>query len=201
MIKLRQTVIVEGKYDKIRLSSLIDAPILQTDGFAVFKDKEKLQLIRRAAEKNGILILTDSDSAGFRIRSFLSGCVPPETVKHAYIPDILGKERRKTEHSKEGKLGVEGMKTEALVEALNKAGVLCEEESESEKRRQITVTDLFEDGVSGGQNSRALKAALLRYLDLPERLSTSSLLQVLNTILTFDEYKQAIAAIKGGTDS
>ena len=201
MIKLKQTVIVEGKYDKIRLSSLIDAPILQTDGFAVFKDREKLQLIRRVAEKNGILILTDSDSAGFRIRSFLSGCVPPEKVWHAYIPDILGKERRKAEHSKEGKLGVEGMKTEALVEALNKAGVLCEEENESEKRRQITVNDLYEDGLSGGPNSRARKAALLKYLDLPERLSTSSLLQVLNTILTYDEYKQAIAELKGGTDA
>jgi len=201
LIKLKQTVIVEGKYDKIRLSSLLDAPILQTDGFAVFKDKEKQQLIRRMAEKNGILILTDSDAAGFRIRSFLSGCVPPEKVRHAYIPDILGKERRKAEHSKEGKLGVEGMETEALVEALNKAGVLCEEESESEKRRLITVTDLYEDGVSGGKNSRASKAALLKMLDLPERLSTSSLLQVLNTILTYDEYKQAVAEIKGGTST
>ena len=201
MIKLNQTVIVEGKYDKIRLSALIDAPILQTDGFAVFKDKEKQQLIRRLAAKNGILVLTDSDSAGFRIRSFISGCVPPEKVWHAYIPDILGKERRKTEHSKEGKLGVEGMKTEALVEALNKAGVLCEEENEKPERRLITVTDLYEDGFSGGVNSRANKAALLKYLDLPERLSTSSLLQVLNTILTYDEYKQAVADIKGGTGS
>ncbi|HBL40616.1 MAG TPA: DUF4093 domain-containing protein [Ruminococcaceae bacterium] len=195
MIKLKQTVIVEGKYDKIRLSSLIDAPILQTDGFAVFKDKEKQKLIRRMAEKNGILILTDSDAAGFKIRSFLSGCVPPELVKHAYIPDILGKERRKSEHSKEGKLGVEGMKTEALVTALTKAGVLCEE-CENGQRRKITVTDLYEDGLTGCANSQAKKAKLLKDLDLPERLSTSSLLQVLNTMLTFEEYKQAVDACR-----
>ncbi len=196
MIKLKQTVIVEGKYDKIRLSSLIDAPILQTDGFAVFKDKEKQKLIRRMAEKNGILILTDSDAAGFKIRSFLSGCVPPELVKHAYIPDILGKERRKSEHSKEGKLGVEGMKTEALVAALTKAGVLYEESDAEEERRTITVTDLYEDGFTGGANSRTRKAELLKRLELPERLSTSSMLRVLNTMFTFEEYKQAAEACR-----
>lgn len=190
MIKLSQAVIVEGKYDKIRLEALVDATIICTDGFAVFKDKEKQRLIRRLAEKNGILILTDSDSAGFKIRSFLGGSVPRERVIHAYIPDVLGKEKRKAEPSKEGKIGVEGMRTQALLEALEKAGVLCEQTEERSKR--ITNTDLFEDGLSGRENSRAKKAKLLSYLDLPQRLSTSSFLQLINTFMSYEEYKQAV---------
>lgn len=190
MIKIKQAVIVEGKYDKIRLESLIDATIIQTDGFAIFKDKEKQSLIRRLAEKNGILILTDSDSAGFKIRSFLGGSIPKELVTHAYIPDVLGKEKRKDAPSKEGKIGVEGMRTQALMDALSKAGVLYEETLEPV--RKVTVTDLFEDGLSGGENSQAKKKALLKHLDLPERLSTSSFLQLINTFMTYDEYKSAV---------
>ncbi len=190
MIKIKQAVIVEGKYDKIRLESLIDATIIQTDGFAIFKDKEKQRLIRRLAEKNGILILTDSDSAGFKIRSFLGGSIPKELVTHAYIPDVLGKEKRKDAPSKEGKIGVEGMRTKALMDALSKAGVFYEESHEPVRR--VTVTDLFEDGLSGGENSQAKKKALLKYLDLPERLSTSSFLQLINTFMTYDEYKSAV---------
>ena len=190
MIKIKQAVIVEGKYDKIRLESLIDATIIQTDGFAIFKDKEKQQLIRRLAEKNGILILTDSDSAGFRIRSFLGGSIPKENVIHAYIPDVLGKERRKDAPSKEGKIGVEGMRTQALVQALGKAGVLYEESEEPKKK--VEMIDLYEDGLSGGENSQAKKAALLKSLDLPERLSTSSFLQLINTFMTYEEYKSAV---------
>ena len=194
MIKIRHAVIVEGKYDKIRLESLIDATIIQTDGFAIFKDKEKQRLIRRLAEKNGILILTDSDSAGFKIRSFLGGSLPKEKVVHAYIPDVLGKEKRKDAPSKEGKIGVEGMRTQALVQALEKAGVLYEE-SESCKKK-VEMIDLFEDGFSGGENSQAKKAALLKHLDLPERLSTSSFLQLINTFMTYDEYKSAVEACR-----
>lgn len=190
MIKIKQAVIVEGKYDKIRLESLIDATIIQTDGFAIFKDKEKQQLIRRLADKNGILILTDSDSAGFRIRSFLGGSIPKENVIHAYIPDVLGKERRKDAPSKEGKIGVEGMRTQALVQALGKAGVLYEESEEPKKK--VEMIDLYEDGLSGGENSQAKKAALLKSLDLPERLSTSSFLQLINTFMTYEEYKSAV---------
>lgn len=190
MIKLKQAVIVEGKYDKIRLESLIDATIIRTDGFAIFKDKEKQRLIRRLAEKNGILILTDSDSAGFKIRSFLGGSIKNGQVIHAYIPDVLGKERRKDSPSKEGKLGVEGMCTQALVDALAKAGVLYEEVSQPGKR--VEMIDLFEDGLSGGENSQAKKAAVLKYLDLPERLSTSSFLQLINTFMTYEEYKSAV---------
>lgn len=193
MIKLKQAVIVEGKYDKIRLESLLDATIICTDGFAVFKDKEKQRLIRRLAEKNGILILTDSDSAGFKIRSFLGGSIPRENVKHAYIPDVLGKEKRKAEPSKEGKLGVEGMKTSALVAALEKAGVLCEETQDRQKR--VTTVDLFEDGISGGENSKSKREKLLKMLDLPQRLSTSAMLDMINTFMSFEEYKAAVKRI------
>ncbi len=193
MIKLKQAVVVEGKYDKIRLESLLDATIICTDGFAVFKDKEKQKLIRRLAEKNGILILTDSDSAGFKIRSFLGGSIPKENVKHAYIPDVLGKEKRKAEPSKEGKLGVEGMKTQALVDALEKAGVFCEEAAV--KQRRVETVDLFEDGISGGENSKTKRERLLKLLDLPQRLSTSAMLDMINTFMSFDEYKAAIKRI------
>lgn len=190
MIKLTQAVIVEGKYDKIRLESLVDATIICTDGFAVFKDKEKQRLIRRLAEKNGILILTDSDSAGFKIRSFLGGSLPKDKVVHAYIPDVLGKEKRKAEPSKEGKIGVEGMRTQALTEALERAGVLCAQTQDKSKR--VEVSDLYEDGLSGRENSSGKKARLLSYLDLPQRLSTSSFLQLVNTFMSYDEYKQAV---------
>lgn len=194
MIHIDRAVIVEGRYDKIKLSSILDALIIETGGFSIFKNKEKQQLIRRLAEKRGILILTDSDSAGFKIRSFIGGSVPPEQVKHAYIPDIFGKERRKAEASKEGKLGVEGVPSEVIVEALKKAGVLCEERAEP--TRKITHTDLYDDGFSGTADSKTNRAMLLRYFSLPERLSKNALLQVLNTFVTYDEYKAAVAQIQ-----
>ena len=190
MIKTDRVVIVEGKYDKIKLDAILDAVIIETDGFAIFNDKEKQKLIRRLAKTKGLLILTDSDSAGFKIRSFIGGMVPEEQIKHAYIPDIFGKEKRKTEGGKEGKLGVEGMRTQALVDALAKAGVLYEEVAQPGKR--VEMIDLFEDGLSGGENSQAKKAAVLKYLDLPERLSTSSFLQLINTFMTYEEYKSAV---------
>ncbi len=189
MIKIKQAVIVEGKYDKIRLSSMLDALIIETDGFSIFKNAEKQKLIRDLADKRGLLILTDSDSAGFMIRSFISGSIPKEKIIHAYIPDIFGKEKRKAEASKEGKLGVEGMSTQVLTEALERAGVLCEyAEAPS---RQITNADLYEDGFSGTDGAQERKKALLRYFSLPERLSKNSLLKVLNTFVTYDEYKSA----------
>ncbi len=193
MIKLKQAVIVEGKYDKIRLESLLDATIICTDGFAIFKDKEKQKLIRRLAEKKEILILTDSDSAGFKIRAFLGGSLPKDKVTHAYIPDVLGKERRKAEPAKEGKLGVEGMQTKALTDALQKAGVLCEENTQKGKR--VEVVDLFEDGISGGANSKQKRLALLKKLDLPQRLSTSSMLEMINTFMSYEEYKSAVEGL------
>ena len=141
MIKIDRVVIVEGRYDKIKLSSVIDGIIIETDGFGIFNNKEKQKLIRKLAETKGLLILTDSDSAGFKIRSFIRGIVPAEQIKHAYIPDIFGKEKRKTEPSKEGKLGVEGVNIQIIMDALEKAGVLCEE-SEKTERREITKLDL-----------------------------------------------------------
>ncbi len=195
MIKIDRVVIVEGRYDKIKLSSILDAVIIETDGFGIFNDKEKQKLIRKLAETKGLLILTDSDSAGFKIRSFIRGIVPNEQIKHAYIPDIFGKEKRKTEPSKEGKLGVEGVKVQVIIDALEKAGVLCEE-TENTERREITKLDLYEDGISGKPDSDALRKKLLKHLDLPERLTSNALVQILNTFLTFEEYKKTIEEIK-----
>lgn len=195
MIKIDRAVIVEGRYDKIKLSSIIDGIIIETDGFGIFNNKEKQRLIRKLAEAKGLLILTDSDSAGFKIRSFIRGIVPAEQIKHAYIPDIFGKEKRKAEPSKEGKLGVEGVNIQIIIDALEKAGVLCEE-SEKTERREITKLDLYEDGLSGKPDSDALRKKLLKHLDLPERLTSNALVQVLNTFLTFEEYKAAVEEIK-----
>lgn len=195
MIKIDRVVIVEGRYDKIKLNSILDAVIIETDGFGIFNNKEKQKLIRKLAGTKGLLILTDSDSAGFKIRSFIKGIVPEEQIKHAYIPDILGKEKRKAEPSKEGKLGVEGVKVQVIIQALEKAGVLCEETKET-SRREITKLDLYEDGFSGKQNSDALRKKLLKHLDLPERLTSNALVQILNTFLTYEEYKKAVEEIK-----
>lgn len=195
MIKIDRAVIVEGRYDKIKLSSILDAVIIETEGFGIFNNKEKQELIRKLADTKGILILTDNDSAGFKIRSFIKGIVPADQIKHAYIPDIFGKEKRKTEPSKEGKLGVEGIKKELILEALEKAGVFCEE-TNTEEKREITKLDLYEDGLSGRENSDELRKKLLLHLDLPERLTSNALVQILNTFLTYDEYKKAIEEIK-----
>ena len=195
MLKINEAVIVEGKYDKIKLSAVLDTVIIETDGFAIFKDKEKQKLIRFLAEKRGIIIMTDSDSAGFKIRSFINGITKSKNIKNVYMPDIYGKEKRKTEASKEGKIGVEGMKTEVIMSALSKAGVLCTENSKTENR-EITRTDFFEDGISGRDNSSEIRKALARELQLPERISASSLLKIINTYLTFDEYKDAVNRVK-----
>lgn len=194
MVHIKEIVIVEGKYDKIKLSSLIDAVIIETNGFSIFKDKEKLDLIRRFAEKNGVLIITDSDAAGFKIRHFLGGALPKDKVKHAYIPDIFGKEPRKNSPSKEGKLGVEGIPADAVMKSLERAGVLFEETSCDEKRR-ITKADLFEDGLTGSGNSALKRRKLLKKLDLPQRLSANALVDILNAIYSFEEYKKAVSEL------
>ena len=198
MIKLRQAVVVEGKYDKIRLESLIDALIITTEGFSIFKDKEKLDMLRCIAEKNGLIIMTDSDSAGFLIRNHLVGCIPKQYIKHVYIPDVLGKEKRKDAPSKEGKLGVEGMSTEILLEALERAGVTTDVGTEA--LDPITKADLFSDGYSGGTDSSARRKLLQKKLNLPERLTTNALLGVLNAIITRSEYKSLTEEINKETD-
>lgn len=192
MIRIRQAVIVEGKYDQIRLSSLVDTVILTTEGFGVFKDKEKQKLLRRLAYERGLVVLTDSDSAGFVIRSFLNGIVEPQYITNVYIPDVFGKEKRKAAPSKEGKLGVEGMCTEQLLEAFRKAGVTAETGDAPHERREVTKTDLYEDGLSGGQDSARKRRRLLRALDFPERMSANAMLKLINTCMTYAEYKAAV---------
>ncbi len=194
MIKIKQAVIVEGKYDKIKLSGIIDAPIIQTDGFGIFKDKELQIMIRKLAEKRGILVLTDSDSAGFKIRSFIGSTVDQKNIKHAYIPDIFGKESRKTVPSKEGKIGVEGVSEDIIMQALANAGVLCE--STSEPERPITKLDLYEFGFTGGEDSSKKRAALLKYYSFPARLSANSLIKVLNYITTYDRFIEDVKEIE-----
>ncbi len=193
MIKVNEAVIVEGKYDKIRLSSLIDGLIITTDGFGIFKDKEKMQMLRHLAETRGLLIITDSDSAGFVIRNHLKSCIAPKYIKHAYIPDVFGKERRKTERSKEGKIGVEGMTTEVLTAALQKAGVVCTEDNsqaEQENRRMITRQDFFRAGLSGGEGSSTKRAELLTALGLPQRMTANALLGVINDYITWEQFNE-----------
>ncbi|MBQ5994786.1 MAG: DUF4093 domain-containing protein [Clostridia bacterium] len=196
MIKINQAVIVEGKYDKIKLEAILDTVIIATDGFGIFKDREKQAFIRRLAEKKGVIVLTDSDSAGFVIRSFLSGIVPPEQVTHVYIPDIFGKEKRKAEPSREGKLGVEGVSVEVIVEALKKAGITSRSTPDEKKdRRLVTKTDLFEDGICGKPDSLSKRTLLLKALGLPEKTSANSMLKIINAYLSFDDYKRAVSEI------
>lgn len=195
MIKINQAVIVEGKYDKIKLSGIIDALIIETDGFGIFKDKEKQRLIRFLAETKGIVIMTDSDSAGFKIRSFINGITNSENIKNVYIPDVYGKEKRKTEVSKEGKIGVEGISKDIIIEALHKAGIDCDE-NERTSAQIVTKTDFFLDGVSGREQSSYIRKELAKSLGLPERISASSLLKVINLYMTYDDYKDAVERIK-----
>lgn len=180
MIKLNEAVIVEGRYDKILLRGFIDAPIIETGGFRVFKDKEKQKLIRKLSETRGIIIMTDSDSAGFVIRNFLRGIVPAGKIKHCYIPQIRGKEKRKAEVSKEGYLGVEGLDEKTIIEALERSGVnICLKSAETEFE-EITKADFYELGLSGKENSAKLREKLLKKLGMPTYLSANAFLAVLN---------------------
>ena len=191
MIKIDKPIIVEGKYDVIKLSRIVDGLIIKTDGFGIFKDKEKQQLLRRLAGEKGIIVLTDSDSAGFLIRKFLKSSIPEDRITHVYIPDVYGKEKRKTQAGKEGKLGVEGISEAVLLEAFRKAGVICDE-TDTEERRLITNIDLYEAGLMGRDNSKEKRVKLMKALALPERLSTSSLLKILNTFVTYEEFTEKL---------
>ncbi len=189
MIRIREAVVVEGKYDKIKLSSLLDGTIVTTDGFGIFRDREKMAYLRRLAENQGLVVLTDSDGAGFVIRGKISSCIPASQLKHAYIPDIPGKERRKAAPSKEGMLGVEGMELQTLRQVLRRAGAtLLEEESLPENAHgKLTKADLYEMGLSGREDSAQRRKALQKELDLPERLSAGGLLQALNALYSEQE--------------
>ena len=189
MRKIKEVIVVEGRYDKNTLSQVVDATVVTLGGFSVFNDKEKVAFLRKLAEKQGLIVLTDSDGAGFVIRNFLKGAIPKELVKQAYVPDIYGKERRKRKGGKEGKLGVEGMSPEILLEALRKAGAtfLDEEREVQSAREPITKADLFAWGLSGGENSAEKRRRLLKRLELPGHLNANGLLEALNLLYGREE--------------
>lgn len=193
MLKIREAIVVEGRYDKNTLSQVVDAPILETSGFGIFKDKEQLKLLRKVAQKRGLIVFTDSDGAGFVIRNFLKGAIEPQYLKHAYIPDKFGKEKRKNAPGKEGKLGVEGMSPEVIADCLRKAGATIEGEDTCCKPGQITKQDLIELGLSGGPDSKEKRLALIKKLDLPEHMSANALLQALNLLYTKEEIMQKMS--------
>lgn len=193
MLNIREAIVVEGRYDKNTLAQMVDAVIVETSGFAIFKDGERLALLRRLAEERGLIVLTDPDGAGFVIRNFLKGAIDPALVKHAYVPDIRGKERRKRQPGREGKLGVEGMRPEVLAAALRRAGATFEAEgSAPTPRRPVTKADLCFAGLSGAPDSAARRRALLKKLDLPEHMSANAMLEALNVFYSYDAFKEAL---------
>ena len=187
MVKIKEAIVVEGRYDKNTLSQVVDAAILQTDGFGIMNNKEQLALLRYVAQKRGLIVFTDSDGAGFVIRNYLKSAIPPHQLKHAYIPDISGKERRKSTPGKEGKLGVEGMTPEVILNCLKRAGATFEGEHTFGQKGELTKLDLFYMGLSGGPDSKAKRLALLKMLELPEHMSANAMLQALNLLYTRDE--------------
>lgn len=191
MIKIKEAIVVEGRYDKNTLSQIVDAPIFETSGFGIFKDKQLLKLLRQVAPKRGLIVFTDADGAGLVIRNYLKGAIPGDALKHAYTPQIAGKERRKAAPGKEGILGVEGMTPDTILGALVNAGATFEGEVKS-PQGQITKQDLMELGLSGGKDSSAKRIALLRKLDLPTNMSANAMLQALNMLYTLDELKELL---------
>lgn len=198
MIKIKEAIIVEGKYDKMKLKSLVDAPIIVTNGFRVFKDKEKQNLIRQVANTRGLLLMTDSDSAGFVIRNFLKGSVPKEKIKNCYIPQIAGKEKRKSEKSCEGLLGVEGVDDNTIINAILKSGatVLSDDYEAVKADNEITKNLFYILGLTGRDNSKDLRTKLLKSLNLPTYLTTNAMIDALNCLLTADELSEKIENLK-----
>ena len=192
MIKIREAIVVEGRYDKNTLSQIVDAPILETSGFGIMKDREQLELLRRVAATRGLIVFTDSDGAGFVIRNFLKGSIPTENLKHAYIPDVYGKERRKSTPGKEGKLGVEGMSPEVIIHALRQAGATIEGETTTHTIGNITKQDLMDLGLSGGKDSSQKRKILLKKLQLPENMSSNAMLQALNLLTDLEHLQQLV---------
>ncbi len=195
MVKIREAIVVEGRYDKNKLTQIVEAPILETSGFGIFKDKEQISLLRRVAQTRGLVILTDSDGAGFVIRNHLKSVIDTKYLKHAYIPDVYGKERRKSAPGKEGKLGVEGIKPEVILEALRKAGATFEG-METPAHEEITKQHMMALGLSGGANSSELRKRLQKNLELPEHMSANALLQALNLLYSYEELAQIVNALE-----
>ena len=187
MHRISEVIVVEGKYDKNTLSQVVDAVIIETSGFGVFNNREKQQLLRTLAQKRGLIVMTDSDGAGFVIRNFIKGCVDPKLVKHAYIPDIYGKERRKSSASKEGKLGVEGMSPDVILDCLRRAGATIDGEN-SRTSAGISKADMYKKGLTGKPDSAKKRAELLRKNALPERMTAEALLQIVNAIMSREEF-------------
>lgn len=192
MLKIREAIVVEGRYDKNTLAQIVDAPILETKGFGLFKDPKQLELLRSVAKKRGLIVLTDSDGAGFVIRNHIKSAIPAKYLKHAYIPDVAGKEKRKAAPGREGKLGVEGMSPEVLLSALKNAGATIEGESTARGNDQITKQDFVEFGLSGGPNASERRKRLQNRLHLPEHMSANALLQALNLLLSREELAEIV---------
>ena len=188
MHSVREVIVVEGRYDKNALSQVVDAVIIETSGFGIFNDAEKRKLLQTMAEARGLIVLTDSDGAGFVIRNYIKSCVDPKLVKHAYIPDIYGKERRKSAPSREGKLGVEGMKPQVLLDALIRAGATFDDEENKKTAPRISKADMYARGLSGREGSAEKRAWLIKQLGLPERLTADGLLDVLNATMSREEF-------------
>ena len=194
MVKIKEAILVEGRYDKNTLSQIVNAPILETNGFGIFKDKKQMALLRQVAEKRGLVVFTDADGAGFVIRNHVKSAIPAKFLKHAYTPDIFGKERRKDKAGKEGKLGVEGMKPEIILEALRKAGATIEGE-DGMPSNGITKQDMMDLGLSGGADAFSKRLMLLKKLNLPEHMSANALLQALNLLYSLEELQKLVSEI------
>lgn len=188
MRTVKEVIVVEGRYDKNTLSQVVDAVIIETSGFGIFNDKEKRRLLEKLAQSRGLIVMTDSDGAGFVIRNYIKGCIDPSLVKHAYIPELAGKERRKRSASKEGQLGVEGMRPQVLLDALARAGASFDDVPSGERAAPITKADMYKRGLSGGEGSRSRRETLMKTLGLPSKLSSDALLDVLNALMTREEF-------------
>lgn len=197
MVRIREAIVVEGRYDRNVLSQIVDAPIFETHGFGIFKDKEQMALLRTVAARRGLIVLTDSDGAGFVIRNHIKSAIPGRYLKHAYIPDIPGKEKRKASPGKEGKLGVEGMRPEVILEALRLCGATIENETEKKIPSQgISKQLMVELGLSGGADSSRKRRQLQMQLHLPEHMSANALLQALNLLLTEEELRETVRTME-----
>ncbi len=196
MVKIQEAIVVEGRYDRNTLLQIVDAPIFETNGFGIFKDKEKMALLRAVAERRGLIVLTDSDGAGFVIRNHLKSAIPGKFLKHAYIPDILGKEKRKAVPGKEGKLGVEGMRPEVILEALCACGAVIECEGTEKTTQGITKQDFVELGLSGNVDSSKKRLILQKTMGLPEHMSANALLQALNLLISVEELRRIVDAME-----
>lgn len=196
MVKIKEAIVVEGRYDRNTLSQIVDAPIFETNGFGIFKNKEQIALLRTVAQKRGLIVLTDSDGAGFVIRNHLKSAIPGAYLKHAYIPDIAGKEKRKAAPGKEGKLGVEGMRPEVILEALRACGATFDDETQDSPRTAITKQDFVELGLSGGTDSSVKRLCVQKAMNLPEHMSANALLQALNLLMTADELRNLVTTLE-----